>query len=315
MATSAKRQRMEVEEEDKMELLYFPNEVLSEIIRRLPVKDRVLLGSTCNRLYELEKKTRGRNIDVVRIEGFSISVFSALIGDRHLRRTKDSSKLFNNAHISCLDATGICVPMQNTQNLPSFLESSMFGVLKARLISSDPKLRSTISWLANSPSFTRDALHLTWSPSNLEKREYEKFLLSLPITRSLRLSYTGINGHKSAPSVDTILQLVTRYQDLMVYTPTTEETKPMLHEIFKMVQYSPGSKRVRLECVLSHDIEDFGKVKLERDYERVNYNCIRHRPTGTVMIFGLYDNHCLVTICKGAAIPECLYLQPLYFCY
>ncbi|GMT30579.1 hypothetical protein PFISCL1PPCAC_21876, partial [Pristionchus fissidentatus] len=50
-------------EDKKVELLDLSSDLLTCIIHKMPVKDRLKLGATCNFLYKLENEAGGKRLD------------------------------------------------------------------------------------------------------------------------------------------------------------------------------------------------------------------------------------------------------------
>ncbi|GMT13646.1 hypothetical protein PFISCL1PPCAC_4943, partial [Pristionchus fissidentatus] len=220
----------------------------------LPKKERLRLASTCKHLNELEKKSGGRNIDVVRL--FRRPMFLMKIGKNKFYTDTngrlpflDFTTFFKNAHISCFDTNNSISSWSSKGDCPTLpiFESSTFSALVVGTFANHTHDNRFIVSLANSRAFTRRSLGVRYHTSNEDPLDDEEFLLSLPRTRNFRLHLIGFfsDGHV-CPSMESLQRLVDLSEDIQVHIQATQVPEQMLNDIFKIVLNSPGRKRVEM---------------------------------------------------------------------
>ncbi|GMT13644.1 hypothetical protein PFISCL1PPCAC_4941 [Pristionchus fissidentatus] len=314
---------MDQRNEVQLKLLHCPNEVITVIIRNLHVRERLRLGSTCTHLNQLEKKTGGRQVDVVRLRRFP--AFTISLGTRRIETDPnglhpliDFTTFFNNAHITCLDLRDMDYVEENDKIPPEFaiLKSVSYDLLKVRGMFFQSVFRSVLSSFVHSPLFTRKAVQITWRTLRDQIEIDTEFFLSLPEIDTFHILWHVSSDEEITD--DTLSQLIEKSRDTLVMRSADvyyffEENQ--LLEIFESVCNAPYSKRVRLE---GYGVEAMiHLLKADPDYEVVNQTCIRHVPTRAVMIhtplIDGVDVYHRFTMCKGYWVPESLEYIPFGF--
>ncbi|GMT13645.1 hypothetical protein PFISCL1PPCAC_4942, partial [Pristionchus fissidentatus] len=212
----------------------------------LPMKERLRFASTCKHLNELEKKSDGRNIDVVRLlryPSFVMKIGNNTIDTDIYGRHPffDFTTFFKNAHISYLYTTNAISSWSSGGDCPTLpiFESSTFSFweVSTSLTSANrtPENRFIVP-LANSRAFTRNSLSVEYLTSNKDPLEDKEFFLNLPCTRYFRLYfYRSYVDESVCPFVEALKRLVDRAEDFLLHIQMTETP----HQIARHIQDRP----------------------------------------------------------------------------